>query len=122
MVLGRLVSYCLLTLTYYRSEFLVGYFMATDKPRIQAYVLSKLYQQFEAERLTWGLSQSQALERILLERYQDDSSEQVTSDVLKARLDRVEKICNLLVTSQLQNLSPEQKSIIRISNLLGDYE
>lgn len=96
--------------------------MATDKPRIQAYVLSKLYQQFEAERLTWGLSQSQALERILLERYQDNSSEQVAGNALEARLDRVEKICNLLVNSQLQNLSPEQKSIIDISNLLADYK
>lgn len=94
--------------------------MATDKPRIQAYVLSKLYQQFESERLTWGLSQSQALERILLERYKDNRSEQVIGDALEARLNRVEKICNLLVTSQLQNLSPEQKSIITMSNLLID--
>lgn len=96
--------------------------MSTNKPRIQAYVDSSLHQQFEHERSLWDVSQSQALERILLERYQSNSSNQVVSNRLEARLERVEKICNLLVNSQLQNLSPEQKSIISMSNLLVDYE
>ncbi|KJH69415.1 hypothetical protein [Aliterella atlantica] len=53
--------------------------MSTNKLRIQAYVQSELYQQFEQERSQWDVSQSQALERILLERYQHDSGEQAIS-------------------------------------------
>lgn len=48
--------------------------MSTNKPRIQAYIQSDLYQQFEQERSQWGVSQSQALERMLLERYQFDNT------------------------------------------------
>lgn len=43
--------------------------MATDKPKIQGYIAQSLFDQFEAERQQWGLKQSQALERILSERY-----------------------------------------------------
>ncbi len=48
--------------------------MSTQKPRIQAYVQSELYQAFERERSQWGISQSQALERVLSERYQEASN------------------------------------------------
>lgn len=46
--------------------------VSTNKPRIQAYVDSRLHEQFEQERSHWGISQSQALERMLAERYQSD--------------------------------------------------
>ena len=54
--------------------------MSTNKPRIQTYVDASLYQQFEQERSQWGLSQSQAFERILSERYQSDRPEQLPGD------------------------------------------
>lgn len=43
--------------------------MTTSKQRIQAYVDLQLFEAFEAERIEWNISQSQALERILAERY-----------------------------------------------------
>lgn len=46
--------------------------VSSNKPRIQSYIESMLYEQFEQERLAWGLSQSQALERMLSERYQSN--------------------------------------------------
>lgn len=43
--------------------------MSTDKLRVQAYLHSDIYYQFDKERMTLGLTQSQALEKILIERY-----------------------------------------------------
>lgn len=43
--------------------------MATSKPRIQAYVEQYLFDCFKGEQEAWGLTQSEALERILAERY-----------------------------------------------------
>lgn len=43
--------------------------MATSKPKVQGYVSRDIFEQFEVDRVAWGLSQSQALERILNERY-----------------------------------------------------
>lgn len=43
--------------------------MATSKPKLQGYIDQQLFDQFEIEQRQWGLTQSQALERILAERY-----------------------------------------------------
>lgn len=43
--------------------------MSTDKLRVQAYLHSDIYYQFDRERMSLGLTQSQALEKILIERY-----------------------------------------------------
>lgn len=86
--------------------------MSTTKPRIQAYVQGEIYQQFEQERSQWDLSQSQALERILSERYQLDNkavnepdmkvlaSVQILDHSLAALRNRVEAL-ELLLKSPL---------------------
>ena len=43
--------------------------MATQKPRVQAYIKQHLYDAFKAEQESWRLKESEALERILSERY-----------------------------------------------------
>lgn len=43
--------------------------MTTNKQRIQGYIDLQLFESFETERAVWDISQSQALERILTERY-----------------------------------------------------
>ena len=48
--------------------------MASVKPKLQGYVREDLFIQFEDERRSLGLSQSQALEKMLLERYQLEPS------------------------------------------------
>lgn len=54
--------------------------MATSKQRIQAYIDQQLFESFEAERAAWDISQSQALERILAERYNTKAIEAPISD------------------------------------------
>ena len=44
--------------------------MATAKPKLQGYVREDLFSEFEKERHSLGLSQSQTLEKVLSERYQ----------------------------------------------------
>jgi len=43
--------------------------MGTNKPRIQAYVEQSLFNSFKAEQDAWGMTQSEAIEQILAERY-----------------------------------------------------
>jgi hypothetical protein len=67
--------------------------MTTTKPKIQGYIDQKLADQFEAERQAWGLTQSQALERILAERYgMRQSREGITSNPPSDLLSNLEGI------------------------------
>lgn len=76
--------------------------MSTKKQRIQAYVEQALFEAFEAERSTWGVSQSQALERILSERYSAFSaSMQPGQPLLEERLEKLEQAFNDFRTESL---------------------
>lgn len=58
--------------------------MATNKQRIQAYIDQQLFDCFEADRLRWNVSQSQALERILAERYNAKVQSNTSYPILEA--------------------------------------
>jgi len=105
--------------------------VSTNKLRIQAYVESNLYQQFENERLSWGVSQSQALERILLERYQHDSGEQVVStresvhwtslvEDLRKRVERLESNLPGELNNNLPGESTSESTSELNNNLPGE--
>ncbi len=55
--------------------------MSTNKPRIQAYIDIDLYNHFEVQRINWGVSQSQALERILADRFQGEQPREGVKDI-----------------------------------------
>ena len=62
--------------------------MGTDKTRIQTYVSQSIFDSFKAERDAWGLKDSAALERILIERYSpDNKGVQVSHPAQQSALD-----------------------------------
>jgi len=88
--------------------------MATSKQRIQAYIDQQLFESFEAERVEWNLSQSQALERILAERYQAEKRSLATG----ANSDRLKWLEDKLIDRTWLN----NRSFDEIFNRLGTLE
>ena len=107
--------------------------MATSKPRIQAYVEQSLFDSFKAEQDAWGLTQSEALERILAERYgrKDDvetSSNQLEQSFLEGRLDRLDKLLQSLdrsfhfLSSRVSYLERKVAGELPSESLVSDSE
>lgn len=86
--------------------------MATSKIRVQGYLHNDLYYQFEQERLKWNLTQSQAIERILSDRYQIDNKliGINASDSKETDSSRLEQIENRIarIESKLFSESPSE--------------
>ena len=94
--------------------------MSTSKPRIQAYVGSGLYQQFEQDREAWGLSQSQALERILSERYQADKQiDSIDSYVFDLQIKEVCERLNILEKATFKGEFPPKSTRDYPSEIFG---
>jgi hypothetical protein len=92
--------------------------MASVKPKLQGYVREDLFIQFEDERRSLGLSQSQALEKMLLERYRLEPSKPnpeslcwITKSLedLQARVKRLE-ITGNPESDSLSNLESDSPS------------
>ena len=89
--------------------------MATSKPKIQGYVERSLFDQFETERHHWGLTQSQALERVLAERYGQTVKAKEVLDLplfnlvqsLKERIDMLENLVPTDLPKQLEWITSE---------------
>lgn len=71
--------------------------MATNKVKIQGYIKRDIFEQFEAERIVWGLSHSQAIERILAERYEQNSNASLVDNnrfaALEESLEELNRLC-----------------------------
>lgn len=90
--------------------------MATNKIKIQGYLELKLATQFEVERESWGLTHSQALERVFAERYDMEQAQikpSVLSNGLEQRLQRLEEHL-----AELAHLHEGLKLIVFGENLL----
>ena len=65
--------------------------MPSNKPKLQGYVDQSLFDKFQDERLRWNISQSEALEKILSERYYVIVPSEKPTEFLADRISKIEQ-------------------------------